>query len=47
MRYVDWEYIKANEDFFPHVRENFNLVDIEEFVGRGITAWNDEMIMQF
>ncbi|KAE8819190.1 hypothetical protein D1007_02944 [Hordeum vulgare] len=25
----DWNYIKANEHFSPHVRENFNLLDIE------------------
>ncbi|KAI5006073.1 hypothetical protein ZWY2020_033316 [Hordeum vulgare] len=47
MRYVDWEYIKANKHYFPHVTENFKLVDIEDFVGREMTAWNDEIIMQF
>ena len=47
MRYVDWKYIKENEDYFPHVLENFKAIDIDAFVGREFTAWNDEMIMQF
>ena len=25
MRYVDWAYIDKNENFFPHVQENFRL----------------------
>ena len=36
-----------NEDFFPHVRENSRLVDIQYFVGKEMTPWNDELIMQF
>ncbi|KAI4999812.1 hypothetical protein ZWY2020_004401 [Hordeum vulgare] len=47
MRYVDWAYIKENENFFPHVQENFSLVDVEDFVGKEMTPWNDELIMQF
>ncbi|KAI5013153.1 hypothetical protein ZWY2020_028107 [Hordeum vulgare] len=47
MRYVDWEYIKENEIFFPHIQENFRLVDIEDFVGKEMTPWNDKLIMQF
>ena len=47
MRYVDWAYIKENENFFPHVQENFRAVDIEDFVGKEMTPWNDEMITQF
>ncbi|KAI4979868.1 hypothetical protein ZWY2020_016621 [Hordeum vulgare] len=47
MRYVDWECRKANEHYFPHVRENLRIVDIEDFVGKEMTAWTDEMIMQF
>lgn len=47
MRYVDWEYIKEHEHFFHPVRENLRAIDIEDFVGKEITAWNDEMIMQF
>ncbi|KAI4994332.1 hypothetical protein ZWY2020_029380 [Hordeum vulgare] len=40
-------YIKENENFFPHVQENFRLVDIEKFAGKEMTPWNDEPIMQF
>ena len=47
MRYVDWPYIKENENFFPHVQENFRLVDIEKFVGKETTPRNEEMIMKF
>ncbi|KAI5006899.1 hypothetical protein ZWY2020_042111 [Hordeum vulgare] len=47
MRYVDWTYIKENENFFPHVQENFKAVDIEDFVGKEMTPWNDELIVQF
>ncbi|KAI4970644.1 hypothetical protein ZWY2020_001558 [Hordeum vulgare] len=47
MRFVDWAYIKANEDYFPHVQDNFKFVDIEDFVGKEMTPWNDELIMQF
>ena len=36
-----------NENFFPHVQENFRLVDTEKFVGKEMTPWNDELIMQF
>ena len=47
IRYLDWDYIKKHEDFFPHVRENSITIDREDFVGKEMTAWNDEMIMQF
>ena len=47
MRFVDWEYIKKNQDFFPCVQDNFHCIGIDEFVGKEFTAWNDEMIMQF
>ena len=47
MRYVDWAYIKENEDYFPSVQDNFKCIDIANFVGREFSAWNDEMIMQF
>lgn len=47
MRYVDSDYIKEHEDYFPHVREHFRVIDIEDFVCKEITAWNDEFIMQF
>ena len=45
MRYIDWKFIKENEDYFPHVLENFKAIDIDAFVGTEFTAWNDEMIM--
>jgi len=47
MRYVDWKYIKVNEDFFLNVQDNFHCIGLDEFVGKEFTAWNDEMIMQF
>ncbi|KAE8798051.1 L-ascorbate oxidase-like protein [Hordeum vulgare] len=47
MRYLDWAYVKANEDYCPHMRENFKLVEIEYSVGKKMASWNDEMIMQF
>ena len=47
MRYVDWKYIKANEDYFPNVQDNFHCIGLDKFVGKEFTAWNDEMIMQF
>lgn len=47
MRYLDWAHIKENEDLFPHVQENFKAVDIDKFVGKDMTPWNDEVIMQF
>ena len=47
MRYVDWKFIKENEDYFPSVQDNFYCIGLDEFVGREFTAWNDEMIMQF
>ncbi|XP_044396448.1 uncharacterized protein, partial [Triticum aestivum] len=47
MKWVDWKYIDANEDHFPHVHESFRLVGVDDFVGQKLTKWNDEMIMQF
>ena len=48
-RYVDWKYIDSEEhrDFFPHVHESFTACGVADFVGQELTAWNDEMIMQF
>src|SRR6187399_2080137 len=48
-RYVDWKYIDSEEhrDFFPHVHESFTTCGVADFVGQELTAWNDEMIMQF
>jgi hypothetical protein len=47
MKWVDWEYIAANEDYLPHVHESFKLAGVDDFVGKKLTKWNDEMIMQF
>jgi hypothetical protein len=47
MKWVDWDYIDENEDYFPHVHESFRLNEVDEFVGQKLTKWNDEMIMQF
>ncbi|KAE8780933.1 Pumilio-like protein 1 [Hordeum vulgare] len=47
MRYVDWKYIKSNEDYSTHVQENFKMLDIDEFIGKDVTTWNDELIMKF
>ena len=46
MRYVDWKFIKENEDYFPSVQDNFHCIGLDEFVGREFTAWNDEMMMR-
>ena len=32
---------------FPHVHESFKIAGVDTFVGRKLTKWNDEMIMQF
>jgi hypothetical protein len=47
MKWVDWKYIDANEDYFPHVHESFRLTRVDTFVAQKLTKWNDEMIMQF
>jgi len=47
MRWVDWEYIKENEDHFPGVYDSFRACGVDEFVGQKLTKWNDELIMQF
>jgi hypothetical protein len=46
MRWVDWKYIDANEDYFPHVHESFRIAGVDNFIGQKLTKWNDEMIMQ-
>jgi hypothetical protein len=33
MRWVDWKYIDANEDYFPHVHESFWIAGVDNFVG--------------
>ena len=46
-KWVDWKCIDANEDNFPRVHGSFKLTGVADFVGRKLTKWNDEMIMQF
>lgn len=45
MRWVDWEYIDAHPDRFLH--ENLKTLELDEFIGTNLTAWNDEIIVQF
>ncbi|XP_044367438.1 uncharacterized protein, partial [Triticum aestivum] len=47
MKWVDWKYNDENEEYFPHVHECFKSARVDDFVGRKLTKWNDEMIMQF
>ena len=47
MRWVDWEFIDENEDYFPGVHESFRMNRVNTFVGQKLTKWNDEMVMQF
>ena len=47
MRWVDWEYIKENEDHYPGVYDNFKACGVDTFLGQNLTKWNDDMIMQF
>ena len=47
MIWVNWEYIKENEDPFPGVYDSFIAYGVDKFVGQKLTKWNDELIMQF
>ena len=47
MRWVDWEYIKENEEHYPGVYDSFKGCGVADFVGQKLTKWNDELIMQF
>ena len=47
MRWVDWEFIKENEDHFPGVLDSFKACGVDTFVAQKLTKWNDELIMQF
>ena len=47
MRWVDWEYIKENEDHYPGVYDSFKACGVDTFVSQKLTKWNDELIMQF
>ena len=45
MKWVDWEYIDDNADYFPGVHESFRLNEEDKFVGQKLTKWNGELIM--
>ena len=47
MRWVDWKFIKENEEHFPGVYDSFKACGVDTFVARKLTKWNDELIMQF
>ena len=47
MRWVDWEYIRKNEDHYPRVYDSFKSCGVVDFIGQKLTKWNDELIMQF
>ena len=45
MRWVDWNYIRENEDHFPGVYNSFKSCEVDKFVGQKLTKWNEELIM--
>ena len=47
MRWVDWTYIKDNEEYYPGVFDSFSACGVADFVGQKLTKWNEELIMQF
>ena len=47
MRWVDWEYIRKNEEHYPGVYDSFSACGVDDFVGQKLTKWNDELIMHF
>jgi len=47
MRWVDWKYIRENEEHYPGVYDSFKSCGVEDFVGQKLRKWNDELIMQF
>ena len=47
MRWVDWQYIKDNEEHYPGVQDSFIACGVADFVGQKLTKWNEELIMQF
>ena len=38
MKWVDWEFIDENEDYFPGVHESFKSCGVVKFVGRASPA---------
>ena len=47
MRWVDWTYMKENEEHHPGVYDSFKACGVDDFVAQKLTKWNDELIMQF
>ena len=47
MRWVDWTYMKENEEHYLGVQDSFVACGVADFVGQKFTKWNDELIMQF
>ena len=47
MRWVDWTYMKENEEHYPGVQDSFIACGVADFVGQKLTKWNEELIMQF
>ena len=47
MRWVDWKFIRENEQHYPGVEERFFACGVADFVGQKFTNWNDELIIQF
>ena len=45
MRWVDWKFIKENEQHYPGVGDSFIACGVADFVGQKFTNWNDELIM--
>nr|XP_020173689.1 protein TonB-like [Aegilops tauschii subsp. strangulata] len=43
MRWVDWQFIGDNEDYFPEVHESFRMNGVDTFVVQKLTKSNDEM----
>ena len=37
MRWVDWEYIRKNEEHYPGVYDSFNACGVDDFVGQKLT----------
>src|SRR4051812_14587041 len=44
VRWVDWGYIKDNEEHYPGVQDSFKACGVAEFVGQKLTKWNEELI---
>ena len=41
MRWVDWTYMKENEEHYPGVQDRFVACGVANFVGQKLTNWND------